>query len=91
MIAEHERKLHEEVNVGAEYQQAWDRFVEPFFTAKQEELYKNFLESEVSDIDRMKAIVHQSKALTSLHSEFASHIITGRMAKHTLKEEKNDN
>lgn len=75
---------------GEKYGRAWEELVEPFFEAKQLQLYEAFKELPTSNNEGLVILKMQSNALESLKDEFQHHINTGKLAKQTLEEEESN-
>jgi len=73
--------------VGQRYKSMWSDLLEPFFAAKQYELFEMFQNVSSTDTDMLVAVRMQSNALTSLRDEISSFIETGKMAQQQLLDE----
>ena len=76
--------LEEERAVGEEKQRIWDTHIEPFFTAKQSELFEAFKQVSINDSKQLQILKLSSYALSSLQAEFEGYITTGKLAAHQL-------
>lgn len=75
-----EIKVEQEIIVGREFQDTWNRMVEPFFNNKQAELYEAFLTTSVDNEKGLVLIKMQSLVLEGLKSNFIHFINTGKLA-----------
>ena len=80
--------LEQEVVAGRDFQDTWDKMVEPFFEWKQKELYDAFLTVGVEDQLMLMNIKMQSMALDGLKSNFLHFINTGKLAEEQLRRNK---
>ena len=80
-------KAENDAAVGQRYKSMWNDLLEPFFTAKQYELFEMFQNVSSTDTDMLVAVRMQSNALTSLRDEISSFIETGKMAQQQLLDE----
>lgn len=75
-----------EIALGAEHQKTWDALIEPFFEAKQAELFDIFITAGATDKEGLFVIHQQSQALESLRDNFLHFINTGKIAQRQLQE-----
>ena len=86
-LTEQQRTLLEiEASKGAQHASAWTNMVEPFFDAKQIELYEAFKNVPVRDKEALTEIHAQTLALESMRLHFLHFIQTGTMAQKTLSD-----
>lgn len=81
-----DENLQREQAKGEMYQRAYDSTVQPFITAKQEELFSAFLTHPSTDTDGLVLIKLQLNTLQSMADEFQSYISTGKLAEQQLKD-----
>jgi hypothetical protein len=74
---------------GESYQRAWEFIIEPFFDAKQLELYEAFFNMPTSNKEALVDIKLQVNSLMSLKDEIEHYINTGKLAKTALEGESN--
>lgn len=83
-------KLEVEVAIGGQHQAVWDSLLQPFFDAKEEELYEVFKRCPVRDKEGLVEIHAQTLVLESMKNHFINFINTGKLAQKSLSDEDND-
>jgi hypothetical protein len=80
--------LEKEVFVGAEHQATWDKYIEPFFLEKTNQLFEYFKTVGSSSPEVLMDIKKQLVALESLQCYFIGYIKTGELAQVQLETSK---
>jgi hypothetical protein len=78
--------LYKESDLGRRYQEAWDNYVAPFFTAKSEELFEAFKQCPTTNEKGLITIKLQLNCLDMLRDNFQHYIDTGKMAQLQIDE-----
>lgn len=81
------QRLEVESAIGDQHKAVWENLIEPFFDAKQKELYDLFLATESKNINGLQTIRLQSNVLAGMKQHFMTYIDTGEMAKLTIETE----
>jgi len=80
-------KLEVEVAIGGQHQVVWDSLLQPFFDAKEAELYEVFKGCPVRDKEGLVEIHAQTLVLESMKTHFIHFINTGKLAQKSLSDE----
>jgi hypothetical protein len=80
-------KLEVEVAIGGQHKATWDSIIQPFFDAKEADLYEVFKKCPVRDKDGLVEIHAQTLVLESMREHFIHFINTGKLAQKTLQDE----
>lgn len=83
-------KLEVEVAIGGQHQATWDNMIQPFFDAKEKELYEVFKSVPIRDKEALVEIHAQTMVLESMRTHFIHFINTGKLAQKTLSDEDKD-
>ena len=83
-------KLEVEVAIGSQHETLWDSLIQPFFDAKEAELYEVFKKCPVRDKEGLVEIHAQTLVLESMREHFIHFINTGKLAQKHLKDEETD-
>ena len=75
---------------GESYLRAWENIIEPFFDAKQAELYAAFVNTGTSDMDSLVTIKMQSNVMSALQDEMQHYINTGKFARKAIEEDESN-
>jgi hypothetical protein len=70
--------VEEEIEVGSKAQRAYSTYLADYIIKKNEDLYKQFLFTD--DIQSLRLIKDQQKALQIIENDITSAIETGRLA-----------
>ncbi len=80
-------KLEVEVAIGGQHKVTWDNLIEPFFEAKEKELYEVFKSVPIRDKEALVEIHAQTLVLESMRTHFMHFINTGKLAQKSLSDE----